>query len=130
MRRNLLTWLVFGDLMTFLIVTVVGFASHQELGVAGWRLLTTFIPLCVAWALSAPMLGLYSSEVYHSLSQLWKPPYGMILAGPLAVLLRGIWLNRPIVPIFAVVLTAVGMLGIFLWRFLFWWLIVRRFQDG
>lgn len=130
MKRDILIFLVIGDLITFFLLTVVGFASHQELTTAGWRMLTTFLPLCTAWALSAPMLGLYHRDVYSSLAHLWKPMWGMLLAGPLAALLRGIWLNRPILPVFALILTAFGMLAILLWRFVFYLLIQRRIGNG
>lgn len=130
MRNKLLIWLILGDLFTFILLTVVGFASHQELGTAGWRLLTTFLPLCVGWAVSAPLLGLYRPDVYSRSAQIWKSLWGMLLAGPFAALLRGVWLNRPILPIFAIVLTASGMLGMLLWRLLFWLLIARRIEDG
>lgn len=130
MKRNLLIWLILGDLITLFLLTVVGFASHQELDTAGWRLLTTFLPLCAAWALSAPQIGLYHPAVITSPSQIWKSIWGMLLAGPLAALLRGVWLNRPILPVFALVLTASGMLGMLLWRLLFWWFIASRIRDG
>lgn len=130
MKRDALIWLAIGDLIALLLLTVVGFASHQELQSAGWRLLTTFLPLCAAWLMSAPILGLYRQEVYSSPNQLWKPIWGMLLAGPLAALLRGLWLSRPVQPVFALVLTAFGMLSIFLWRFIFWVLIARRIGDG
>jgi hypothetical protein len=130
MRNRLLCWLILGDLVTLFLITVVGFASHQELGSAGWRLLTTFVPLCVGWALSAPGLGLYRHDVYARPAHIWKSLWGMLLAGPIAALLRGIWLNRPIIPVFGIVLTGSAMLGMFLWRLLFWLLIARRIRDG
>lgn len=130
MKHNVRIWLGIGDLLVLFFLTVVGFASHQELATAGWRLLTTFLPLCLAWALSASALGLFRPEVYLSPAQLWKSLWGILLATPLAAVLRGLWLNRPILPLFVLVLTAFGMLGIFLWRFVFWFLIARRLRDG
>lgn len=130
MKRELQIWLGIGDFVTLFLLTVVGFASHQELNTAGWRLLTTFLPLCAAWLLSAPVLGLYRYDVYSSPHQLWKSIWAMVLAGPLAALLRGLWLNRPILPIFVLVLTGFGMLGILFWRFLFWLFIARRVANG
>ncbi|MCS7246782.1 MAG: DUF3054 domain-containing protein [Anaerolineales bacterium] len=126
MKQRSLTWLVAGDIITLFLLTVAGFASHQELSTAGWRLLTTFLPLCAAWAVSALVSGLYRAEVYSSPSQLWRALWGMLLAGPLAAFLRGIWLNQPIIPVFVLVLTGFGMFGMVLWRFLFWFLIMRR----
>ncbi|MCX8063139.1 MAG: DUF3054 domain-containing protein [Anaerolineales bacterium] len=132
MRDNILIWLGFGDFVTLFLLTVVGFASHQELNTAGWRLLTTFLPLCVAWLLSAPMVRLYHREIYASPEQLWRSVWAMLLAGPLAAFLRGLWLNRPILPVFVLVITASGMLGMLVWRFMFWFLIARQIKktDG
>jgi hypothetical protein len=43
----------------------------------------------------------------------------MLFAGPLAVVLRGLILNAPIIPIFAVVLSATSALGLVIWRTLY-----------
>ncbi len=40
-------------------------------------------------------------------------------AGPLGVVLRGLILNAPIIPILAVVLSATSALGIIIWRTLY-----------
>jgi hypothetical protein len=53
--------LLVGDVLIAAILTLVGFASHNELGTAG-GLLTTFLPLLVAWLLVAPFAGLYQPK--------------------------------------------------------------------
>ena len=53
-RRRYLALLIVGDIITLVIVTVIGFASHGTLGSAGARMLTTFFPTAVAWFLVAP----------------------------------------------------------------------------
>lgn len=130
MKQDVRIWLGIGDFITLFLLTIVGFSSHQTLTTAGWRFLATLLPLWVAWLLSAPLLGLYRQEVYASAHQLWKASWAMLLAVPLAALLRGLWLNRPILPVFALVLTGSGMLGMLLWRFLFWFLIARKKNHG
>ena len=45
-----------------------------------------------------------------------KAGVAMLFAGPLAVVLRGLILNAPIIPIFAVVLSATSALGMMIWR--------------
>jgi hypothetical protein len=40
----------------------------------------------------------------------------MLFAAPLAALLRGLLLNAPIIPIFAVVLGATSAFGMLVWR--------------
>lgn len=116
MNYRRLYGMILGDLFVIMVLTVVGFASHDELGTAGWRLLTTFIPISVAWFFSGYFLGVFEIDNTRLLSQLWRPAVAMFFAGPIAVILRGIWLDRPILPIFAVVLTASASLCIVVWR--------------
>jgi len=48
----------------------------------------------------------------------------MLFAGPLAVVLRGLILNAPIIPIFAVVLSATSAVGMMIWRGIY--LLLKR----
>jgi hypothetical protein len=43
----------------------------------------------------------------------------MLFAASFAALLRGLWLNAPIIPIFAVVLASTSALGMLIWRALY-----------
>jgi Protein of unknown function (DUF3054) len=115
------TILILGDIITLLIVTLIGFATHGETSISFFpRMLTTFIPLIIAWFLLAPWFGLFNSEINSNPKQFWRPALTMLFAGPLAVLLRGLILNAPIIPIFAVVLSATSALGMIIWRMLYW----------
>jgi hypothetical protein len=105
-----------GDILAIALVTIIGFASHGELGNAGARMLTTFIPLLVAWGMTAPFLGAYDLQRTTNLHQIWRPFWAMVLAGPLAAWLRGVMLNAPIIPIFVLVLTGISALGMAAWR--------------
>lgn len=108
--------LVGGDILVIALVTLVGFATHGELGTAGARMLTTFLPLAAAWFLVAPFLGAYDLERMRQPSQLWRPIWSVILATPLATWMRGAWLNAPILPLFVLILAGVSALGILVWR--------------
>ena len=109
-----------GDVLVLALVTAYGFASHGELGSAGGRMLTTFVPLAAAWLLVAPHLGVYQQENTADVRQLWRPFWAMVLAGPFAAWLRGAWLNSPILPLFVVILGGVSALSLTFWRFLYW----------
>jgi hypothetical protein len=123
MKNN--KFLILGDTLTLLIVTLIGFATHGETSISFFpRLLTTFIPLLIAWFLLAPWFQLFNSEINSNPKQLWRPALTMLFAGPLAVILRGLILNAPIIPIFAVVLSATSALGMMIWRTLY--LILKR----
>jgi hypothetical protein len=125
--KNLPTPLIAGDLVAIAIVTVIGFLTHGETGTAQLpRMLTTFIPLTIGWFLIAPFLRLYNPEMTSNLRQQWRPLLAMVLAGPLAALLRAFLLNTVVIPIFAVVLSASAGLVLLVWRLLWLWLRSSR----
>lgn len=117
--------LIAGDIITLAVVTVIGFASHGTANTAGARMLTTFIPLVVAWFLVAPFLNVYKSEYVLDGLQLWRPVWAMVLAAPMAAWLRGVMLSSPVLPIFVVILGGASVAGILIWRALFW-LVANR----
>jgi len=121
-----LAFLLVADVIVLALVTLFGFASHGSLGSAGSRLLTTFIPLVIAWFLVAPFLGAYDLQRVSDFRQLWRPFWAMVLAGPMAAMLRGFTLNSPILPIFVVVLGGVSALSILIWRMVYALIATRR----
>ncbi len=125
MRSSKVIWLIIGDAITLMLVTVYGFATHETLGTAGTRLLTTFIPLLVAWLLIAPYLGVYQLSLAGEFRQLWRPFWAMVLAGPFAAWMRAAWLGTAILPVFVVVLGGVSALALLAWRFLYWVILTR-----
>lgn len=115
--------LISGDILAIAIVTVIGFATHGEVGAGSPspyivlpRMLAAFVPLTVSWFLLAPWFGLFQPGIVAGFKQLWRPVLAMTFAAPLAALLRGLWLNAPIIPIFAVVLASTSALGMLIWR--------------
>lgn len=126
MTKVTIVWLVAGDILVLGLVTLTGFASHDELGTAGTRMLTTFVPLVLAWFLISPWLGVFQAEITANPRQLWRPFWAMVLAGPMAAWIRGAWLQRPIVPIFVVVLGGVSALTLLAWRIIYWLIYSRR----
>lgn len=116
-----------GDAVTLLLVTLFGFASHQTLGSAGARLLTTFLPLVGGWLLIAPWLGVYDTARAADPRQAWRPFWAMVLAGPWAGFLRGLMLgNAAFTPLFVVVLGGFAALGVLAWRLLYAFTLGRR----
>jgi hypothetical protein len=118
--------LILGDVIALALVTVIGFASHGEFTAQFLpRMAASFVPLCIGWFLLAPQLGLFQHSVARTVSQLWRPAFVMLFAGPLATLLRGIVLGAPVIPSFAIVLTLTAAVGLTLWRLL-WLLLAPR----
>ena len=108
--------LLVGDVVILGLVTVFGFATHGTYSTAGIRMLSTFIPLVIAWFMVAPHLGAFDLQVVKNYRNLWRPFWAMVIAAPMAAWLRGAWLNAPILPIFVVVLGGFSALGLLFWR--------------
>ena len=126
MKRS---FLILGDIHAILIVTVVGFATHGELGTSFiGRMAAVFFPLTIAWFVLSPFLGLFQQEFTSNLKQLWRPVLAMIFAAPLAAVLRGFLLNAPIIPVFAVVLASTSAFGMLVWRGIYLLLIRKKLQ--
>jgi len=112
--------LILGDFLAVAVITLIGFATHGEAGLSFVpRLAAAFFPLVVAWFLLAPWFGLFRAEVTQNAPQLWRPALTALFAAPLAAVLRGLILNAPIIPVFAVILGATTALGMVIWRGLY-----------
>lgn len=125
--------LAIGDTLICLAVTWIGFASHSE-GLAGGRWLITFFPLAFSWFLAAPWLGLFTAGKADRLQDFWRPTVAAVLAAPLAVLLRALWLRQTVIPVFGLVMIAATAAGMTLWRmgWAAWtaWAARRQTVDG
>jgi hypothetical protein len=117
---------ILGDLLAIGVITLIGFASHDEMGPSYLpRMAASFFPVCAAWFLLSPWFGLFQNDIVQNARQLWRPVLVMFFAGPLAALLRGFILNSPVVPVFVVVLSITSALGLILWRAMYY-LLNRR----
>ena len=109
--------LVLGDIIAIALITFLGFASHGEAEVSFLpRMGAAFFPLIISWFILAPALGLFQEQTVIITKQLWRPVLAMMFVAPFAAVLRGLILNAPIIPIFAVVLSATSAFGILVWR--------------
>ena len=120
MKRGLL---ILGDLVAIAVLTVIGFATHGEAELSFLsRMAATFVPLAVSWFALAPTLGLFDAERVHNAHQLWRPALTAFFAAQLAVILRGLWLNAAVLPLFGLILGATSALGMFVWRGIWIWI--------
>ena len=125
-NRNVL---ILGDILTILLITLIGFATHGELNTYFiTRMSALFFPLIIAWFLLSPWFGLFQTEIIPNPKQLWRPALAMLFAAPLAAVLRGLILNAPIIPIFVVVLAATSAFGMVLWRGIYF--LLNRNRPG
>ncbi len=118
--------LIVGDILALAFITIIGFASHGETDISFLpRMLTTFIPLVISWFLIAPWLGLFNAQITSAPKQLWRPPLAMLLAAPMAVILRAAMLNTVALPLFTVILGGSAALGMLVWREI-WYLLSKK----
>ena len=118
--------LILGDVLVLAVITLVGFANHNELlQFPVERIMATFLPLLAGWFLIAPWLGLFKNEITSNARQLWRPVLAMLLAAPLTGLLRAMMLNGVVIPLFVLILGGSAALGMLVWRTL-WWLFTRN----
>lgn len=117
-------WVLFvGDILVLALVTAIGFATHGETDLSFLpRFAALYFPLSISWFLLAPWFGLFQPEITSNPKQLWRPVLAMLFAVPLAAILRGLILNTPIIPIFAVVLSAASAFGMLVWRSIYFFL--------
>ena len=112
--------LVLGDALVLSAIAVLGFATHRELpAVASVRFLAMVLPLVGAWLVTAAGVGALEPERAVDPRQLWRPALAVLVATPIAAVLRSLWLGTPPLPIFVFVIGAVSLLGIGAWRIAF-----------
>jgi hypothetical protein len=112
--------LIFGDILALALVTIVGFFTHGEGGVEYLpRMAAAFLPLAAAWLVLAPWFELFDPQVNFNLKTLGRIALAVVFAAPLALVFRGLFLNAPIIPIFAVVFTFTSMFGLIVWRVIY-----------
>lgn len=122
-NRQYPLWLLAGDILAVLIVSIIGFATHNQ-SING-RIFTTFLPFLAGWLLIAPWLGVYQKQIAERPLFVWRSMLAAFLAAPIAAWLRGAWLNSAILPVFVLVLGLSAALGFGVWRLL-WSLVAQR----
>jgi hypothetical protein len=132
MQTNARTgWLLMGDFVAALGVSIAGYLTHLGDQPFGWRWLLTFLPLVVGWGLGALAAGLFSPQVSsHPTRAIWHALLAGVLAAPFATMLRGLAMGAPVSPVFMLVLTLVTALVFALWRAVWAAWLSRVGRDG
>ena len=113
-KKNIL---IVGDILSLAVMTVIGFATHGEVGTSFIvRMGASFFPLLIGWWLSAPRFGLFHEQAASNPKLLWQVFAAMLLAAPFAVIVRAALLHSAGQPLFALVLGGMNGLGILVWR--------------
>lgn len=108
---------ILGDIVVYLVTTLVGFSSHGTLRAESLpRVLLTFIPFTAAWFILAPWFGVFRSEILCTRKGLLRVTLASVLAAPIGAFLRGLWLASPILPAFVLIMAGVSAAFMIVWR--------------
>lgn len=118
-------FLIFGDALALLVLTVIGFASHGETDASYLpRAALMLAAYLTGWFSLAPAMGLFVPA--QSGRPLWRVALTGFFAGLLAVVLRGLILQSDVAPLFSLVIGATAAFGMFFWRWIAGQLEKRR----
>jgi hypothetical protein len=118
-----------GDAIAILAVIFVGLRFHQSEDMLASRLALNFLPFLLAWLLAANTLGLLRPPRATMWSGFGHLLLGAILTAPLGAVLRGFALNRPILPVFVLVMLLALSIGLLIWRAIYISLIAQRLRS-
>jgi hypothetical protein len=125
--RSLQPLLFLGDALVFLVVTVIGFASHGTLQVDSiGRFLATLLPFYVSWLLFAYWSGLLHQPTNDEARWWLRCGIAAALSAPLAAMLRAFWLGSVVLPTFVLIMAAVSALAVAAWRWFYQGVILPR----
>ncbi len=143
-RRTGLVWLLLllGDSISFIVFAMIGRSSHGRVTELE-ALLEIVPPFLVVWLLVAPLLGAFRLHRKPAASEhaeqaassgllrafLWRTVLAWVIACPLGLGLRALYLQRSIPLTFAIVTFLSNLVLLVGWRALFGWLFVRRFGS-
>jgi hypothetical protein len=126
---NKKTTLILGDILAIAIITVIGFISHDEFDFPYIsRMGTTFFPLLLSWFIAATWLDLFDERVISNPQLFWRILVAMLLAAPLAAILRAALLHSVAQPLFVLVLGGTAALGLLVWRGIYF-LVASRIDN-
>ena len=115
--------LVIGDLICFLIFSALGRNQHRESSgfTAILQIILTALPFVAGWFLVSPFVGVFRHTVLVKPgAMVMRTALAWLLAWPVAMLLRGIFVDHGIPPLsFAIVVLLFNMLLLLIWRWLF-----------
>ncbi|MFP4436406.1 MAG: DUF3054 domain-containing protein [Chloroflexaceae bacterium] len=128
-HRRYLVALVIGDIIAFLLFAAIGRRSHGEAAglAAGLQVIETAAPFLLGWFLTAPFTRAYR-QVTGPAMMARRTALAWLIAWPLGLLLRGLYLSRGIPPSFAIVTLLSNGVILCGWRVLFAWLGDRLYK--
>lgn len=128
--------LILGDLLVILSFVWVGRSSHHLSLTDLAASLSTALPFILSWFVIMPWFGVYQADICRTAKKLMpRLILGWLVAGFVALMLRNLFLGRPLIagilPTFAIV--SMGYIGllIVIWRLVYiWWSDRRQANSG
>ena len=117
-------WLLYtGDALAVVVLTLIGFASHDELALAYLpRMAATFFPVVIAWLGIAPWLGLFADNLAFKQNLHLRITFAALYASAMAAFLQSLILQTDEVAVgFLFGLAGAAVVSMNIWR----WLYVR-----
>ena len=115
--------LVIGDLLCFLIFVALGRRSHGEASgfAAIPQIIVTALPFIAGWFLVSPFVGAFRHKIMaQPKAMVIRTALAWLLAWPVAMVLRGIFVDRGVPPLsFALIVLVFNMLLLLIWRWPF-----------
>jgi len=109
-----------GDLVAFLAFSAIGRGSHGEAtGLAAIpAVIVTAAPFAIAWFIVTPFVGVYRRELLADPRKMAaRTLLGWVLSWPVAMALRGIFVDHAVPPwTFAVIALVVNAAFLLIWR--------------
>lgn len=128
MKKSLTAILLAGDLIALLLFVLLGQADHGTINtsnpIAG--ALRNVVSLAVPWLVLAWLLRAYPRTTPALPGFLGRSALAWVIAAPIGLLIRMLWLGRGGIPIpFLLVTLAAGGLFLLGWRLIYWLLFAR-----
>ena len=115
--------LVMGDVLCFLIFVALGRSSHGEASgfAAIPQIITTALPFIAGWFLVSPFVGAFRHKIIaQPKAMAIRTAIAWLLAWPVAMLLRGIFVDHGVPPLsFALIVHVFNMILLLIWRWPF-----------
>jgi Protein of unknown function (DUF3054) len=115
--------LVIGDLMCFLVFAALGRDTHGEASgfAAIPQIIKTALPFAAGWFLVSPFVGAFRHKILaQPRAMVMRTVLAWLLSWPVAMLLRGIFVNHGIPPLsFAIVVLLFNTVLLLVWRWPF-----------
>ncbi len=115
--------LVIGDLVCFLVFAALGRDTHGEASgfAAIPQIIQTALPFAAGWFLVSPIVGAFRHKILaQPRAMVTRTALAWLLAWPVAMLLRGIFVDHGIPPLsFAIVVLLFNMVLLLIWRWPF-----------